>query len=662
MTSIYYDHKAILGADEKPILNAKHRKHVASVPLDRTFNQESQMSAAPSKRKNRFTNESVGIDSTTGKPTEIYSFKEPLSYQNVKYEDDNVRFLATGKRVRPNNVNNRRYQKFQTATQRISSLNVYPDGTSRQGPSSIPQLEQMIELMQNPPIQATLGKYVPGPVIPSPAGSLGNLSPLSSYNPSRRDSVSSAIDEKGDPIAIDSEELANAITSSILFDKSVDPKIKKDLIEAKFDNLIKNRKDDIVKAIKDAQDFTDSIILEEEKQRRPIPTELLKISKKIKMFEESKFKKNYINIQTNPNKISKINKEALGALSALLISGFYTGDDTQTNLSAPATPTTPSLTSSNTVSPKASTPIAKAPSPKAPNPQKTLLSISPTSLSDSKEQSPKAPSPKALSPISTTSIDKLIAKIMGSKKLNETDYTKLMIIIRKNKNDIIDTLEMQDGNVHIAKELQSFKDEFALSSKAESKDELQNTGKAEAEDFIKKNKLNDRDSFKNFIDGFNYIKKSQEEQYQIRKQYIKVYNDKNIKISDLQIQKLLETEKGRIKMVYSILIPYSQIGSNIYNDLKNDNKNDILDYSLGKLEELTIPDLNDILEILTTKYNDTPFEKQNFEIKEYKKLHQARILVLTLLKGDKEVDIEKINNYSTNQIKNELFQLKHPLN
>lgn len=625
MTSIYFDHKAIFGADEKPILNAKHRKHVASVPLDRTFNQESQTSAAPSKRKNRFTNESVGIDSTTGKPTENYSYKEPISYQNVKYEDDNVRFLATGKRLRPNDVNNRRYQKFQTATQRISSLNVYPDGSKRQGNESVPYLEKMIELMQNPPIQATLGKSVPYSGTPFLYDSLDKsvmdpiTNPILDDSKSRIDSVSSTIDEKGD--LIDPEELANAITSSIIFDKSTDPSVKKALIEAQFNKIIGTRKQNILDQIENAKKFTQKLINQEEKEGRNIPPELQKISDKIKMFEESKFEKNYKKIQKDPKNISNTNKQALLAVSTL---------------------------------------FAKAPSPKAPNPQKTLLSISPTSLSDSKEQSPKAPNPKALSPISITVIDKLIAKIMDNKIPNEGDYIKLIQITGKNKIDIVETLEMQGGKEDIAKDLQSAKEKLSFSSKAESKEEFQDTGKAEAQEFIKKNKLNERDSFSNFINKFDYVKKSNDEQYQIRKQFMKVYNDKGINISDLQLQNLLNTRDGRLKMVNSVLNPYSQIGSDIYDQLKNENKNKIFTYSLGKLKELTIPDLNDIMGILTNKYRNMPSDKANFTDKEYKKIHQARILVLTLLKGDK-VDIKKISGYSAQKIRSELYQLNQPL-
>ncbi len=334
MTSIYFDHKAILGADEKPILNPRHRRHVASVAIDRTFNQESQMSAAPSRRKNRFSSDSVGIDSTTGKPTENYSFKEPLSYQNVKYEDDNVRFLATGKRVRPNDVNNRRYQKFQTATQRISSLNVYPDGTSRQGPSSIPQLEQMIQLMQNPPIQSTLGKAVPYPGTPFLYDAFGEstIDPITNpmLDESRRESVSSAVDEKksgyiGPPLVI-------------FDDADMDPGVKKALIEAQFKVLQEFKNEgDILFRINNSKEFLNSIIEKGIINGESIPPELSTIYEKINMFDKNEFKEDFKYLETEPKKMSQKNIEALLAMSTMSASGYFKGSD-DTNFTYPTKP------------------------------------------------------------------------------------------------------------------------------------------------------------------------------------------------------------------------------------------------------------------------------------------------------------------------------------
>lgn len=336
MTSIYFDHKAILGADEKPILNPRHRRHVASVAIERTFNQESQMSAAPSRRKNRFSSDSVGIDSTTGKPTENYSFKEPLSYQNVKYEDDNVRFLATGRRIRPNDVNNRRYQKFQTATQRISSLNVYPDGTSRQGPSSIPQLEQMIELMQNPPIQSTLGKTGPGGIRRLDYAFFTDL-----------------LDEEGNPIPVDPESRRSSVSSAadvgfaeeksvyigpplvVFDDEKIDPGVKEALIEAQFKVLQEFKNEgDILFRINNSKEFLNSIIKKGIINGKSIPPELSTIYEKINIFNKNEFKEDFKYLKTEPEKMSQTNIEALWAMSTMSASGYFKGND-DTNFTYP---------------------------------------------------------------------------------------------------------------------------------------------------------------------------------------------------------------------------------------------------------------------------------------------------------------------------------------
>ena len=61
MSSLYADHKAVLGAQEKPILNRFHQKRVASTPLPRTFNQDVNFSAAPTKRKISILEKMLGL-------------------------------------------------------------------------------------------------------------------------------------------------------------------------------------------------------------------------------------------------------------------------------------------------------------------------------------------------------------------------------------------------------------------------------------------------------------------------------------------------------------------------------------------------------------------------------------------------------------------------
>lgn len=305
-----------------------------------------------------------------------------------------------------------------------------------------------------------------GESTPSLRGSreLSVSDPIIDKTKSRRESFSSVVEEEKGGGYIDDKK------SSITFDKSIDPKVKEIIINEQFDKLLKNRKEDIVNAIKEAQDFTDKIILEEQKEGRPIPPELLNIKDKIKMFNESKFEKNYKNKQKDPNKISETNKEALKALSALMLSGVYTGDTTQTNLSPLAIEAAPSPS----VSPKTSTP-PKASTPKASVSPKTSVSpkskskpvapqaaVSPVKIIESNMEV-EATQPLGSPTISIEYFDKIIDKLINNKSaIKKVDYEKISKITEKSIAEIKLILKEDNGNELLVKDLQLAKELIIL--------------------------------------------------------------------------------------------------------------------------------------------------------------------------------------------------------
>lgn len=155
MTSTYIDKTN--WADERAPPNRRIRERVSSTPIPRMFSDSSRpFSGIPARRKNRFQEEYVGIYAGSQYPGEFDINKEPLSYQNIKFEDDNFRFIATGERKRQWNPNDRRRPNFELATQRVQRLNVFPDGYPRSGVVADLNLEKM----QNEEFKNAIGQLV----------------------------------------------------------------------------------------------------------------------------------------------------------------------------------------------------------------------------------------------------------------------------------------------------------------------------------------------------------------------------------------------------------------------------------------------------------------------------------------------------------------------
>jgi hypothetical protein len=132
MTSIF-DHKANFSGEERVPFVGRTRERVSTTVVQQTYSDSThQFSAAPTRRKNRYQEDYVGIYAGSDKPGEYLVNKPPLTYQTEKYEDDNTRFLDTGSRKRPSRVSDRIPRNYELATQRIQRLNVFPDGTPSQ--------------------------------------------------------------------------------------------------------------------------------------------------------------------------------------------------------------------------------------------------------------------------------------------------------------------------------------------------------------------------------------------------------------------------------------------------------------------------------------------------------------------------------------------------
>ncbi len=147
-----------------------------------------------------------------------------------------------------------------------------------------------------------------------------------------------------------------------------------------------------------------------------------------------------------------------------------------------------------------------------------------------------------------------------------------------------------------------------------------------------------------FINKFDFEKKTQGEQFEIVKQFQKFYLDKGINITDKQIDDFLKTNQGRRELVYSIYYPFSEVGTTIYDKFKNENKNEIFSY-IARLNELSPADINDLLEVITGRLNQIapdPEIRVKFNNPEVKKLQQSRLL-LTLVNRGKTIDASELD-------------------
>lgn len=141
------DSKPNFASNEERVPQSKeHRKRIMGRVDPKTFSDSTHpFSAAPTRRKNRFQSDFVGIGPGDEFAKERLINRLPPSHQNVKYEDDNVRFLATGSRLRPSTPYDRVPRMFELSTQRIQRLNTFPDGTPRSGfPADLSQ-EQLMQ-------------------------------------------------------------------------------------------------------------------------------------------------------------------------------------------------------------------------------------------------------------------------------------------------------------------------------------------------------------------------------------------------------------------------------------------------------------------------------------------------------------------------------------
>lgn len=152
MTSTYIDPTNF--ANERNVMNLpggiRNRKQVATGALPKRFSDSTNpFSGVSSARKNRYQNNYVGVYPGSDKPGEALINKPALSYQTRKYEDDNVRFLDTGRRLRSVDGRGR---EFELSAKRVDRLNVFPDGTPRTGIVG--------DLMREQSSGSTIGKAV----------------------------------------------------------------------------------------------------------------------------------------------------------------------------------------------------------------------------------------------------------------------------------------------------------------------------------------------------------------------------------------------------------------------------------------------------------------------------------------------------------------------
>lgn len=358
------DSKPNFASNEERVPQSKeHRNRIMGRVDPKTFSDSTHpFSAAPTRRKNRFQSDFVGIGPGDEFAKERLINRLPPSHQNVKYEDDNVRFLATGSRLRPSTPYDRVPRMFELSTQRIQRLNTFPDGTPRSGfPADLSQ-EQLMQselgnavtdltsiLKQGIPQQGALSvddykKLLAGqfqsPGVQSvifnqeqqkiaaalalagiPANVAAAIAPGFAGLPANLAAaiaplIPAPVAGGGGPAPAPAPVVAPPVPFS-----SLDAATRKSLIESKFDELIKNNKKDIIDEINKQKLATQKIIDDDYKgDMSKVPAELKKIQEKINKFDEVKFEKNVKGLTAVGAKLSSTNKNALNALSALLIS------------------------------------------------------------------------------------------------------------------------------------------------------------------------------------------------------------------------------------------------------------------------------------------------------------------------------------------------------
>jgi hypothetical protein len=287
--------------EERVPTTKKLRESVASTYLPKRFSDSTHQFSGIAKGKgSRFQANYVGIYPGSSKPSEILTSRVGPSYQTEKFEDDNVRFLATGTRLRRNDGVGR---DLELATQRINRLNVYPDGTPREGIVGDLELEKLQRAQFNDAITN----------LPS---SIAALIPAAQPAP-----------------------LPAAIVPPASLDAAAKARLRA-AVEAKFDELLKQNKADIENTIAAAKDESKAL-LEANAAAGIASPELLSIQDKIAKFDEAKFDKNFPKFDDSRNMagigdrklLSGTNLEALRAVAALM-----TGHEASSTYHNPITP------------------------------------------------------------------------------------------------------------------------------------------------------------------------------------------------------------------------------------------------------------------------------------------------------------------------------------
>lgn len=218
MTSVL-DHKANFSSEDlvHPNIGTSReklfRERTSGRVETRTFSDSSrQYSAVTSSRRNRFQNDYVGIATGDELAKERSSGREPPPHQYRKFEDDNVRFLATGTRLRQMVEKPR---KFELNTERVQRLNTFPDGTPRTGFGAEVGLDRLQAKAASDDVTTVKGMFdqvldgfknmqaaaapAAAPIVPAPAAAGAPLAPVAPGAPpapgARKASVSVSADD-----------------------------------------------------------------------------------------------------------------------------------------------------------------------------------------------------------------------------------------------------------------------------------------------------------------------------------------------------------------------------------------------------------------------------------------------------------------------------------
>jgi hypothetical protein len=250
---------------------------------------------------------------------------------------------------------------------------------------------------------------------------------------------------------------------------SLDAATKKALIETQFDKIIADNKLNIIKEINNAKLLTQKIIHDDYKgDMSKVPAELKNIQEKINKFDEVKFEKNVKGPIAKGAKLSATNKNALNALSALLISRLgdpeKTGylSPTSTASSSPAGSPAGSRRGSAASSPTAGTPAAVS-SPGSRRGSAAVAAPAPASATPAVAVAAPASAATtgAENKYDDAAIDALIKKVKNNKAAK--DFKKIAEIIAKDEQYVADTLA-SGGEAQIEKELAEAKQSDGSSS------------------------------------------------------------------------------------------------------------------------------------------------------------------------------------------------------